>query len=65
MCIRKSRIIFSIRDLNMVMYLLKSYFSIISIDTKKRENNFSESTQSILNTGLKTILCTSVSDSVH
>ena len=49
----------------MVMYLLKSYFSIISIDTKKRENNFSESTQSILNTGLKTILCTSVSDSVH
>ena len=42
----------------MVMYLLKSYFSIISIDTKKRGNNFSESTQSIVNTGLKTILGT-------
>ena len=40
------------------MCLLKLYFSIISIDTKKRENNFLKSIQSIVNTGLKTILGT-------
>ena len=42
----------------MVMYLLKSYFSIISIDTKKRENNFLKSVLSTINNGLNAIFGT-------